>query len=431
MENIITFKRHIKKSEEGTYFEIPLTVPEGVERIDVEYSYPRFRTNKDVQSTTRREVNILDLALNAPGGQYLGCSGSNRSHIHISAYGSSEGYISTLTTSGQWGIIAGAYKIEENGVDVEYKITFTMKHRRLIKGDIHMHTTGSDGGKTISEVIQTAKNIGLDYIFITDHNNFSHNYEVGRVEGITVIPGTEWTCFNGHCGMLGVKNPYRGSFYVNSREEAKEKLRYAAEIGAALVLNHPFCPNCGWRWGFEGFDFDMIEIWNGGTLPKANADCLAWWHKELLKGKKISVIGGSDFHEDNLMRSIGTPSTCLYALSKEPGDIIRALKNGNCYISYVHDGPGVYAEADGSILGETAPKGSTIKAEFFNLHGGDRIRIITDNALDEIICEDGTTDFVIERPVGTSKFFRFEVIRRILEGLPVLPVMISNPIYFE
>jgi hypothetical protein len=47
MENVQKVERHISKSEEGTYFEIPFNVPDGAERIDVEYSYRRFRITCD------------------------------------------------------------------------------------------------------------------------------------------------------------------------------------------------------------------------------------------------------------------------------------------------------------------------------------------------------------------------------------------------
>lgn len=37
--------------------------------------------------------------------------------------------------------------------------------------DIHIHTTHSDGTKTVEEVLKQAEQIGLDYISITDHEN--------------------------------------------------------------------------------------------------------------------------------------------------------------------------------------------------------------------------------------------------------------------
>ncbi|MFH1611783.1 MAG: DNA polymerase/3'-5' exonuclease PolX [bacterium] len=41
-----------------------------------------------------------------------------------------------------------------------------------IKGDCQMHTTWSDGVNTIEEMVKTAKNMGYEYITITDHAGF-------------------------------------------------------------------------------------------------------------------------------------------------------------------------------------------------------------------------------------------------------------------
>jgi len=39
-------------------------------------------------------------------------------------------------------------------------------------GVVHVHTTLSDGGGTPEEVVGAARAIGLDFVAITDHNNF-------------------------------------------------------------------------------------------------------------------------------------------------------------------------------------------------------------------------------------------------------------------
>src|SRR5690606_6457770 len=41
-----------------------------------------------------------------------------------------------------------------------------------IIGDLHMHTTWSDGGQSIEEMVQYARQKGYEYIAITDHSQF-------------------------------------------------------------------------------------------------------------------------------------------------------------------------------------------------------------------------------------------------------------------
>ena len=48
----------------------------------------------------------------------------------------------------------------------------------------------------------------MDYIFISDHNNYAHNLNLPALTDITILPGTEWTHYQGHAGLLGVPRPF-------------------------------------------------------------------------------------------------------------------------------------------------------------------------------------------------------------------------------
>ena len=54
-----------------------------------------------------------------------------------------------------------------------------------IKGDLHLHTTWSDGSHTIEQMIQSAKNLGYQYIALTDHSKsdtIANGMDVNRLE---------------------------------------------------------------------------------------------------------------------------------------------------------------------------------------------------------------------------------------------------------
>ena len=428
----ITIERFIKKEEEGSYFLIPFEVPEEVEKLEITYEYTRFlNERKENKSTAYTEINIIDLGLNGVGGNYIGSSGSDRSSIFISSAKSSQGFAAMNTNAGMWSIIVGAYKIQDSGCVVTYHITFTKKERRLLKGDTHMHTLGSDGTLSVEGVAQLGKHLGLDFIFVTDHNNYAHNFQNVEVEGITVIPGTEWTHYKGHAGLLGVKKPFESAFCVNTLAEVQAKLTEAKRNGALLVLNHPFCPNCGWKWGMDNVEYDAIEIWNGGVSLSTNMKCMEWWHEQLQNNRKIPVVGGSDFHRLEALRLIGMPCTCVYAKSNTSEDIVQAIRNGNSYISLSATGPDLYAEADGKILGESAAVGSVTTIRFWNLKANDLLCIITDHETEEIICGEGIREMELKREFNDAKFCRFEIMRNLAPEIGPIKVLISNPIYFE
>jgi predicted metal-dependent phosphoesterase TrpH len=88
------------------------------------------------------------------------------------------------------------------------------------KVNLHIHTKYSDGGKTISEVIQGLIDAGIEYFAITDHDNVDANHEAAEYAKkykMKYFSGIEISCrfmhgeigFNDLCGChilgLGIK----------------------------------------------------------------------------------------------------------------------------------------------------------------------------------------------------------------------------------
>lgn len=408
----ITLQEYIPKERRRQYYQLHFSVPENVCRIDIEYFY-------DCQG------NIIDLALLDYAGNYVGSSGSDKRHIYISGWASTPGYSRAETKAGEWAVIIGAYQVQDIGVNVTYRVTFTYRQRTLLRGDTHVHTTASDGSLETGSVVSAARKSGLDYIFITDHNNYSQNYMLPMESDITVLPGMEWTHYDGHAGLLGVQRPINHAFCINHEKEAWELLDQARQNGAVVVLNHPFCPACGWHFGMERDGYDMIELINGGLEYSANRKCLMWWHQKLCEGKRIPVLGGSDFHRPDGMHCIGRPQTCIYAFSPSPDDIIGALRNGNGYVVTREDAPSLWVESSGKILGEKVSCGDNVEIRFRELLKGDALRLVTDRSAEEIDCKENRSFMDLQRIYPEEKFVRFEVVR---DGKEIL---ISNPLYFE
>lgn len=58
--------------------------------------------------------------------------------------------------------------------------------------DLHIHTTSSDGTRTVEETILDAKAFGLAHIAVTDHNQFAIKEPV-IYQGLEIIPGAEFS----------------------------------------------------------------------------------------------------------------------------------------------------------------------------------------------------------------------------------------------
>ena len=68
--------------------------------------------------------------------------------------------------------------------------------------DLHIHTTSSDGTRTVEETMQDAWQFGLHYIAITDHNQFSIKAPM-TYKDMQIIPGAEFsTSYKAQNGRL-------------------------------------------------------------------------------------------------------------------------------------------------------------------------------------------------------------------------------------
>lgn len=413
-ENEVTVQRFVEKKEEGLYITVPFAVPEEVESFRISYAYDR-------------SVAIIDIGLNDSRGAFIGWAGSDRAQLTVSEVNSSPGFKTGVIQSGTWEILLGAYHVPDAGVMVTYTVEFERKHVRLLRGDMHMHSVASDGALTGEELRETAISQGLDFIAITDHNNYFYIGRTASDEKLTVIPGVEWTHYKGHINLLGSTHPFT-NFIANSDAQMRAVLAQAKRNGAILSVNHPFCPNCGWRFGFD-IPFDMVEIWNGGLSPKANLACVSWWDRLLQEGRKVPIVGGSDFHRFQFGHIPAFPCTFAYAKSRSAADILDALKSGRGFAAISPEGPILSLQAAGRPVyaGDTLAPGTQVEAKIAGTKAGDSIRFVANGSSTLQPAVPHSTQIQFEMP--ESGYLRLEVIRQIdALGLSI-PVMIANPLY--
>lgn len=68
-----------------------------------------------------------------------------------------------------------------------------------MKGDLHCHTTLSDGSLGIEDIIVQAKRTGIDFVSITDHDTMSSISRakiLGERHGVITIPGVELSAWD-------------------------------------------------------------------------------------------------------------------------------------------------------------------------------------------------------------------------------------------
>ncbi len=425
----------IDHSRQGTYFTLPFTMPANTESFSLTYRYERHHESESAVENgrfiSRKEINIIDLGLIGPDGVQVGASGSDKLSIFISETAATPGYHPCTLVPGEWQIIVGAYKVASEGVNIVYQMSFTPKHLRLFKGDLHTHTLASDGVLQVDELAQHARRNGLDYLAITDHNQMVSASALPQIQGLTLIPGIEWTHYQGHANFLGVDQPYDEPFFANTLAEVLARFESARSHGAFICINHPCDPVCPFLFDLDALPYDCLEVWNG-PMRGSNLQAVGLWHAMLVSGKKVPICGGSDYHRDSLLLFTGGPTTCVYAMSASPSDILSALKNGHAYITYSVTGPTLELTAGDSMLGESVDF-SKVKELEFNVGGliaGDVVQVVISSGSIPLLKAETEGCMRGGYTMPAPGFARIEILRSFLPGLPLLPALISNPIYF-
>jgi hypothetical protein len=118
------------------------------------------------------------------------------------------------------------------------------------RGAWHVHTTRSDGLGSLDEVVGAARQAGLQFVVVADHNVLTPS-EAGYRDGVLVVEATEISSAFGHVVAIGLPDA------PGEAEKADPLGRIAAAGGAAVLAHplHPLRPFTGWgRGAWRGFE---------------------------------------------------------------------------------------------------------------------------------------------------------------------------------
>ena len=121
------------------------------------------------------------------------------------------------------------------------------------------------------------------------------------------------------------------------------------------------------------------------------------------------------------------------AASSSPSDILSALKNGHAYITFAPEGPTLEMTAGEAILGDSVSFECVQELQISagNLQAGDILQVVTARGSTDLLQAASDGDVQVGYKMATAGFVRLEILRNFLPGLPPLPALISNPIYFD
>ncbi len=250
-----------------------------------------------------------------------------------------------------------------------------MDKKYYYKGAVHIHTIFSDGSEDVRSIAKSAKKAGLDFIIITDHNNFEA--KEGIIEGVLVIKGEEISPLNkkNHYLAFDIKE------LILPDEDPKKNVENVKAQGGFGFAAHPFDGRGGKRknsyppifWTDEEVIPDGVEIWNyfsswgekyndKNIFTKACAyffkNCfvkapdnlsIEWWDKLNRQSEKIiPALMGVDAHAlkyrdiipvtvfdylpmfKTLTNAIILNNPLEGDFKKQKQDVLNALKNASC-----------------------------------------------------------------------------------------------------
>ena len=219
---------------------------------------------------------------------------------------------------------------------------------RFWRGNLHTHSTNSDGALPPEEVCRRYREAGYDFLCLSDHLVGRYGYPISdtlpyRTNSFTTILGAEihlGAMANGEIWHVlavglpeGFERPYAPDFEPDPQSEPMPDLaRRCRDAGAFVALAHP-------QWnGMTHVDAELIEaahaveIYNHGCeVETGRGDGFAVLDTLLSAGRRLTACATDDahFHSDDHFGGW----VMVKAETLDPDALLEALKAGNYYSS--------------------------------------------------------------------------------------------------
>ncbi len=382
-QQIITFRQHLRPELVGEYVLLPFEIPPDAARIDIRYTYDR--AIEPVPGAG--PGNAVDLGLFDPrgaefatGAGFRGWSGTARQEVFVAPDDATPGYLPGPLYPGLWHVLLGLYMIDPAGCNYEVTVELTrgpapepaalawplpavQRALRWYRGDLHCHSNHSEAMGTLADLCGAAREQGLDFLAVTEHNTVSHYRLLGqfRTSDFLPIAGEEITTYHGHANVWGADRWV--DFRCQRDADLARVISVAHAAGGLFSANHPKTNGPPWLFGtFVGID--CLEVWQGPWFL-SNYQSLARWDELLRSGQRVVGVGGSDQHQpaagEASWHRVGQPTTWVYAPALEPAAILAGIKAGHVFISAGPAGPIVDLQA--TVDGQKAMMGDALAVD--------------------------------------------------------------------
>jgi hypothetical protein len=225
---------------------------------------------------------------------------------------------------------------------------------RFYRGNLHTHSTRSDGGLGPAEVVTSYRERGYDFLAITDHFLASYGFPLVdtreyRTERFTTLLGAELHAPQTHLGdlwhIVAVGLPLDFA-RPSAGESGPELSARAAAAGAFVGIAHPAWYSISVEDALSLEAAHAVEVYNETTVT-LNDRGDSWYMSDQLSlgGRQLLAYAADDAHFVG-RPDVGRAWVQVRAERLDPEDLLAALKAGHFYSS---QGPEIH---DVTIVGD-------------------------------------------------------------------------------
>jgi len=219
---------------------------------------------------------------------------------------------------------------------------------RFWRGNLHTHSTNSDGELSPGEVCRRYRAQGYDFLALTDHFIGLYDYPLTdtlpyRTKGFTTLLGAELHAGAQHNGELwhilavglpaDFARPNAPHFRpVPDQETGAQIARRAVQAGAFVAIAHPQWSGLTLEDMHEIDAAHAVEVYNHGCAMGCDRpDGFALADQLLTEGRPVTLIATDDAHFSEPDHFGGW--VMVKATQNTPEALLTALKSGDFYSS--------------------------------------------------------------------------------------------------
>ena len=259
-----------------------------------------------------------------------------------------------------------------------------------LKGNLHTHSTRSDGSHDPQTVIDLYAGRNYDFLMLSDHDVYTSESDYSAIndQGLTLIPGNEISRSGVHILHVhadGKVDPHENRQQVIDEINGGRGFAIVAHPNWYKEFDH--CRHeqlCEWR------DYVGLEIYNGviGRL-EGSPYATNHWDRLLGNGRRVFGYAHDDFHNTE-MGDLEQGWNMVCARERSVEAIVAALRSGCFYAS------------TGVMISSIEISGNRVRIETANAQ---RIVTVCNTARRLAVCDDRVA--TIDVPENVS-YVRFE-----------------------